>query len=132
MKNWFRTWKLLHCLFILLMGFSQQEYWSGLPFPLTVDHILSELSTMTCLGWPCTAWLIASLSYESPFATTRLQSVKGVKFLMYLKIYTSNYFPPIFFQAISIRLIETKINDLSIQLEQVKCLVLDLLPTNKT
>ena len=51
---------------------------------------------------------------------------------MYLKIYTSNYFSPIFSQAISIRLIETKINDVSIQLEQVKCLVLDLLPTNQT
>ena len=29
------------------MGFSRQEYWSGLPFPSPVDHILSELSTMT-------------------------------------------------------------------------------------
>ena len=28
------------------------------------------------LGWPCMAWLIASLSYASPFATTRLQSMK--------------------------------------------------------
>ena len=34
-------------LFILFMGFSRQEYWSGLPFPSPVDHILSELSTMT-------------------------------------------------------------------------------------
>ena len=33
-------------LFILFMGFSQQEYWSGLPFPPSVDHGLSELSTM--------------------------------------------------------------------------------------
>ena len=32
-------------LFILFMGFSRQEYWSGLPFPFPVDHILSELST---------------------------------------------------------------------------------------
>ena len=39
------------CLFILFMGFSRQEYWSGLPFPSPVDHILSELSTMTCLSW---------------------------------------------------------------------------------
>ena len=30
-----------------------------------------------CLGWPCTAWLIASLSYSSPFATTRLWSMKA-------------------------------------------------------
>ena len=34
------------------MGFSRQEYWSGLPFPSPVDHILeSELSTMTCPYW---------------------------------------------------------------------------------
>ena len=25
------------------MGFSRQEYWSGLPFPSPVDHILSDL-----------------------------------------------------------------------------------------
>ena len=33
---------------------SRQEYWSGLPFPFPVDHVLSELSTMTCpiLGGP--------------------------------------------------------------------------------
>ena len=36
------------CLFILFMGFSRQEYWSGLPFPSPMDHVLSELSTMTC------------------------------------------------------------------------------------
>ena len=39
------------CLFILFMGFSRQEYWSGLPFPSPVDHILSEISTMTRLSW---------------------------------------------------------------------------------
>ena len=39
------------CLFILLMGFSRQEYSSGLPFPSPVDHILSDLSTMTCPSW---------------------------------------------------------------------------------
>ena len=45
-------------LFILFMGFSRQEHWSGLPFPSPVDHILSDLSTMThCLGWPHMAWL---------------------------------------------------------------------------
>ena len=38
-------------LFILFMGFSRQEYWSGLPFPSPVDRILSELSTMTRLSW---------------------------------------------------------------------------------
>ena len=38
-------------LFILFMGFSRQEYWSGLPFPSPVDHILSDLSTMIRPSW---------------------------------------------------------------------------------
>ena len=42
---------LSFCLFILFMGFSRQEYWSGLPFPSPVNHILSDLSTMTCPSW---------------------------------------------------------------------------------
>ena len=33
---------LSFCLYILFMGFSRQEYWSGLPLPSPVDHILSE------------------------------------------------------------------------------------------
>ena len=31
---------LSFCLFILFMEFSRQEYWSGLPFPFPVDHVL--------------------------------------------------------------------------------------------
>ena len=42
---------LSFCLFMLFMGFSRQEYWSGLPFPSSVDHVLSELSAMTHLSW---------------------------------------------------------------------------------
>ena len=38
-------------IFIMFMVFSRQEYWRGLLFPSPVDHILSELSTMTCLPW---------------------------------------------------------------------------------
>ena len=38
-------------LFILFMGFSRQEYWSGLPFSSPVDHILSECSIITCPSW---------------------------------------------------------------------------------
>ena len=49
---------LSFCLFILFMGFSRQEYWSGLPFPSPVDHILSYLSTMTRPSWFAPrAWL---------------------------------------------------------------------------
>ena len=33
------------------MGFWRQGYWSGLPFPSPVDHVLSELSAMTCPSW---------------------------------------------------------------------------------
>ena len=57
------------------MRFSQQVYWGGLPFPPPADHILSELSAMTCLGWPHTAWLIASSNYASSFTMTRQWSV---------------------------------------------------------
>ena len=33
------------------MGFLQQVYWSGLPFSPQVDHVFSELSTLTCQSW---------------------------------------------------------------------------------
>ena len=33
------------------MGFFRQEYWGSLPFPSSVDHVLSELSTMTRPSW---------------------------------------------------------------------------------
>ena len=49
---------LSFCLFILFMGSSRQEYWSGLPFPSPVAHILSDLSTMTRPSWVAPrAWL---------------------------------------------------------------------------
>ena len=49
---------LSFCLFILFMRFSRQEYWSGLLFLSPVDHILSDLSTMTCPSWVAAqAWL---------------------------------------------------------------------------
>ena len=32
-----------------------------------------------CLRWPCTAWLIASLSYASPFTMIWLWSMKGTQ-----------------------------------------------------
>ena len=39
------------CLFTLFLGFSRQEHWSRLPFPPLVDHVLSELFTVTPLSW---------------------------------------------------------------------------------
>ena len=37
--------------FILFMGFSKQDYWSVLPFLSPVDHVLSELSTISHPSW---------------------------------------------------------------------------------
>ena len=42
---------LSFCLFMLFMGFSRQEYWSGLPLPSPVDNILSEFSITTRPSW---------------------------------------------------------------------------------
>ena len=42
---------IFFCLFILFIGFSRQEYWSGLPFPSSVPHVLSKLSIMTFPCW---------------------------------------------------------------------------------
>ena len=43
-------WTITHQV-PLSKGFFRQEYWSGLPFPLPEDYVLSELSTMTCPSW---------------------------------------------------------------------------------
>ena len=42
---------LSFCLFILFTVLLRQEHLSGLPFPSSVDHVLSELSTMTHPPW---------------------------------------------------------------------------------
>ena len=47
----FCLFMLFHGVLMLFVGFSRQEYWSGLPFPSPVDHVLSELSTMTRPSW---------------------------------------------------------------------------------
>ena len=66
---------IFHChiffLFILLVGVLGQEYWSVLPFPPPVDHVLLELFTVTC-----PALLTASLNCASHFAMARQWSMK--------------------------------------------------------
>ena len=48
---------LLFCLFILFMGFSRQEYWIDLPFPLQWTTFCQNSPPWpTPLGWPCKAW----------------------------------------------------------------------------
>ena len=50
------------CTFILFMGFSRQEYWSGLPF---LSHwtmfCQNSASRPVHLGWPYMAWIIKVL-----------------------------------------------------------------------
>ena len=43
---------LSFCLLILFMGFSRQEYWSGLPFPSPADHTLSVFISTPKKGNP--------------------------------------------------------------------------------
>ena len=38
-------------LFMQFIRFSWQVYWGGLPFPPPVDHVLSELPTLSHLSW---------------------------------------------------------------------------------
>ena len=60
---------LFFCLFTLFMGFSREEYWSGLPFPSPCHSLLqwnmfcqNSPPWPVCLGWPYMAWFIVSLS----------------------------------------------------------------------
>ena len=72
---------LSFCLFILFMGFSRQEYWSGLPFPSPVDHILLDLLPWpVCLGWPYMAWLSFSELDKAVVHVIRLASFLWVWF----------------------------------------------------
>ena len=62
--------------------FSQQEYWSGLRFPPPVATFCQCPLWPVCLEWPCTEWPIASLNYASPFASTRMWSLRIVGILL--------------------------------------------------
>ena len=72
---------LSFCLFILFMGFSRQEYWSGLPFPSPVDHILSDSPPWSIyLGWPHTAWLSFTELDKAMVCVIRLASILWLQF----------------------------------------------------
>ena len=57
------------------MGFSRQEYWSGLPFPSPGDHILSELSTVTHPSWEALHGMAHSFTELDKVVMTNLDSV---------------------------------------------------------
>ena len=59
-------------------GSPRQENWSGLPFLPPVDHILTELYTMTRPSrWPCMASLIASLELYKPSCHDKAMTHEG-------------------------------------------------------
>ena len=61
--------------FIQFMRFSRQVHWGGLPFLPPADHVFFRTvcyDPSIHLGWPCMAWLIASLSYTNHSITSRL------------------------------------------------------------
>ena len=75
------------CLFILFLGFSRQEYWSGLPFPSPVDHILSELSTKTHLPW------VTLLSMTDSFIEFNKAVIHGISLISFLWLWFSFCLP---------------------------------------
>ena len=75
------------CLFILFMEFSMQEYWSGLPFPSPVDHILSELSTTTCPSW------VALQGMAHSFIELDKAVVHVIRLVSFLWLWCSVYLP---------------------------------------
>ena len=77
---------LSFCLFLLFMEFSRQEYWSGLPFPSPVDHILSDLSTMTRLPW------VAPQAWFS-FIELDKAVVHVIRFISFLWLWFSDCLP---------------------------------------
>ena len=48
---WYHMFLPFHTRILQFIGFSRQEYWSGLPSPSLVDHILPEIFTMTGSWW---------------------------------------------------------------------------------
>ena len=48
--------------FFLSFFLSQQEYWSGLPFPSPVDHVLQELFTLTHPSWMALQGFVSQLT----------------------------------------------------------------------
>ena len=77
---------LSFCLFILFLGFSRQEYWSGLPFPSPVDHVLSDLSTMTYPSWLDTQAWLSFIELDKAVVLVWLDWLIQMPFLFLLKL----------------------------------------------
>ena len=68
------------CLFILFMFMGSHGWNTGMVCLSLLQWTFCQNSSPSPIWrlWPCTAWLIASLNYASPFAMTRLWSMKGI------------------------------------------------------
>ena len=73
------------CLFILFMFMGSHGWNTGMVCLSLLQWTFCQNSSPSPIWrlWPCTAWLIASLNYASPFAMTRLWSMKGISWLEY-------------------------------------------------
>ena len=61
------------------MRFSWQVYWGGLPFPPPVDHVLSELSTMSRPSWVALPSMAHSfIELHEPLHHDKAVIVKGI------------------------------------------------------
>ena len=70
-KRWLIFWCHIFLPFHTLHGVFVERMLSGLPFPPRILHFVRTLHyDLSILGGP-TAWLIASLSYASPFTMAR-------------------------------------------------------------
>ena len=106
-------------LFIQFIEFSCLVYWSGLPFPPPVNHVLSELSTMTPLSWMALHSMTHNfIELHKPFAMTRQWSMKGIflrhsfpcEWMSYLCSYLLPGFP-FFFSYLRIYSLQEALSD---------------------
>ena len=66
---------LSFCLFVPFMGFSRQEYWSGLPFPSPKDQFSQTSPPWSILfGWPHMTWLISIELHKTVVHVIKLAS----------------------------------------------------------
>ena len=80
----FRHWRLIFRCHIILpfctvhgILAARIVMWFSIPSSGGPDFCQNSSLWLIHLEWPCTAWLIASQSYTSPFTTARLWSMKG-------------------------------------------------------
>ena len=79
------------CLFILPIQFSWREYWSGLPFPSPVDHVLSELSIMTYPSWVALLGTVHGfIEFQKPLHQDKAVILEGVS---YMYVHLTDSFP---------------------------------------